>query len=198
MRQSADRSRDPLIAVARAFLEGHALRHTMRAVAALDWEATVARAENERLAPILYVALRGGAAPAPILARLRASWMAAECQQLLAGKRSVGRFGAVDLGRGAVPGPKLAWLDRDTATLTLADDERGLATGREIAGTYGKKPLVFMIDAAQAKKYSSDGPSTTVTTRSRSSPDPSIERSTERKSPVPKRRWNDRRARRPS
>ena len=81
-------------------------------------------------------------------------------QQLLAGKRSVGRFGAVDLGRGALPGPKLAWLDPDTATITLADDERGLATGREIAGTYGKKPLVFMIDAAQAKKYSPDVPFT--------------------------------------
>jgi hypothetical protein len=84
----------------------------------------------------------------------------AAVQQLLASKRAVGRFGAVDLGRGALPGPKLAWLDKDTATLTLADDERGLATGREIAGTYGKKPLVFMIDAAQAKKYSSDVPFT--------------------------------------
>ena len=63
MRQSVDRSRDPMIAVARAFLEGQPLRHAMRAVAALDWEATVARAENERLAPILYIALRGGAAP---------------------------------------------------------------------------------------------------------------------------------------
>jgi len=78
MRQSAERSRDPLIAVARAFLENQPLRHSMRAVAALDWEGTVSRAENERLAPILYVALRGGAAPAPILQRLRASWMAAE------------------------------------------------------------------------------------------------------------------------
>lgn len=84
----------------------------------------------------------------------------ASVQQLLAGKRSVGRFGAVDLGRGALPGPKLAWLDRDTATLTLADDERGLATGRELAGAYGKKPLMFVIDAAQAKKYASDVPFT--------------------------------------
>lgn len=81
-------------------------------------------------------------------------------EQLLRDKRPVGRFGAVDLGRGALPGPKLAWLDRDTATLTLADDERGLATGREIAGAYGKQPLVFMIDAEQARKYSSDVPFT--------------------------------------
>src|SRR5688572_31382454 len=73
MRQSVDRSRDPMIAVARAFLEGQPLRHAMRAVAALDWEATVARAESERLAPILYIAVRGGAAPAHILARLRAT-----------------------------------------------------------------------------------------------------------------------------
>lgn len=111
MRQSADRSRDPLIAVARALLEGHALRHTMRAVAALDWEATVARAEHERLAPILYVALRGGAAPAQILARLRASWMAAECQQLLAGKQLrdiVGAFGRAGVQTIVLNGPALA------------------------------------------------------------------------------------------
>jgi hypothetical protein len=98
MRQSADRSRDPLIAVARAFLEGHPLRHAVRAIAALDWDAMIARAENERLAPILYVALRGGAAPAAVLARLRASWMGAECQQLLAGKQLRDIIGAFDAG----------------------------------------------------------------------------------------------------
>jgi len=111
MRQSADRSRDPLIAVARAFLEGQSLRHVMRAVAALDWDATVARAENERLAPILYIALRGGAAPAPILARLRASWMAAECQHLLAGKQLrdiVGAFGSAGVQTIVLNGPALA------------------------------------------------------------------------------------------
>jgi hypothetical protein len=73
-----------LIAVARAYLEGRPLRHAMRAIAALDWDATATRAEHERLAPILYVALRGGAAPAPVLARLRSAWMAAERQHLLA------------------------------------------------------------------------------------------------------------------
>ena len=111
MRQTADRSRDPLIAVARAFLEGHPLRHAMRAVAALDWEAMVARAENERLAPILYVALRGGAAPAQVLARLRASWMAAECQQLLAGKQLrdiVGAFNDAGIQTIVLNGPALA------------------------------------------------------------------------------------------
>src|SRR5687767_1158932 len=111
MRQSVDRSRDPMIAVARAFLEGQPLRHAMRAVAALDWEATVARAENERLAPILYIALRGGAAPAHILARLRASWMAAERQQLLAGKQLrdiVGAFGEAGLQTIVLNGPALA------------------------------------------------------------------------------------------
>ena len=111
MRQSADRSRDPLIAVARAFLEGHPLRYAMRAVAALDWEATVALAESERLAPILYIALRGGAAPAHILARLRASWMAAECQQLLAGKQLrdiVGAFGGAGIQTIVLNGPALA------------------------------------------------------------------------------------------
>ena len=111
MRQSVDRSRDPMIAVARAFLEGQPLRHAMRAVAALDWQATVARAENERLAPILYIALRGGAAPAPILARLRATWMAAERQQLLAGKQLrdiVGAFGEAGIQTIVLNGPALA------------------------------------------------------------------------------------------
>ena len=111
MRQSVDRSRDPLVAVARAFLEGHPVRHATRAVAALDWDATVARAENERLAPILYVALRGGAAPAHILARLRASWMTAECQQLLAGKQLrdiVGAFGGAGIQTIVLNGPALA------------------------------------------------------------------------------------------
>jgi hypothetical protein len=76
---------DPLIAVCRAYVEGRPLGHTMHAMAPLDWDATAARAEHERLAPILYVALRDGAAPAPVLPRLRAAWMAAERQHLTAG-----------------------------------------------------------------------------------------------------------------
>lgn len=107
----ADRSRDPLVAVARAFLEGRPLRHAMRAVAALDWDATVTRAEHERLAPILYVALRGGAAPAPVLARLRSAWMAADRQHLVARtqlREVVGAFGAAGIDTIILNGPALA------------------------------------------------------------------------------------------
>lgn len=111
MREPADRSRDPLVAVGRAFLEGRPLRHAMRAVAALDWEATIARAEHERLAPILYVALRGGAAPAPVLARLRATWMAADRQHLVASaqlREIVAGFGAAGIATIILNGPALA------------------------------------------------------------------------------------------
>lgn len=107
----ADRSRDLFVAVARAFLEGRPLRYAMRAVAARDWDATVARAEHERLAPILYVALRGGAAPAPVLARLRAAWMAADRQHLVAGsqlRQLVGAFGAAGVETIVLNGPALA------------------------------------------------------------------------------------------
>lgn len=72
---------------------------------------------------------------------------------LLVDKPPVGRFGAVDLQRGAVPGPKLAWLDRETGTLTLADDERGLATGSHLAKAYGKQPLRVQLQGAEARKY---------------------------------------------
>ncbi|MCX4240899.1 hypothetical protein [Paraliomyxa miuraensis] len=72
---------------------------------------------------------------------------------LLADKPAVGRFGAVDLQRTAGPGPKLAWLDRETSTLTLADDERGLATGRHLARAYGKQPLRVQLQGAEARKY---------------------------------------------
>lgn len=72
---------------------------------------------------------------------------------MLADKPPVGRFGAVDLQRGAAPGPKLAWLDRDTATLTFADDERGLATGRHLARAYGKQPLRIQLQGEEARKY---------------------------------------------
>lgn len=87
------------------------LRHAMRAVAALDWDRTVTRAEHERLAPILYMALRGGAAPAPVLARLRAAWLAAERQHLLAGKQLreiVDAFGGAGIQTIILKGPALA------------------------------------------------------------------------------------------
>jgi hypothetical protein len=106
-----DRSPDPLIAVARAQLAGRPLRDAIRAVAALDWDATATRAEHERLAPILYVALRGGGAPAPVLARLRAAWMAAERQHLSAGpqlREIVAAFGRAGIETILLKGPLLA------------------------------------------------------------------------------------------
>lgn len=72
---------------------------------------------------------------------------------LLADKPPVGRFGAVDLQRTAGPWPKLAWLDREAATLTLADDERGLATGRQLARAYGKQPLRIQLRGEEARAY---------------------------------------------
>jgi hypothetical protein len=76
---------------------------------------------------------------------------------LLAAKPSVGAFGAVDLERPATErGPKLAWLDRASATLTLAETTEGLATGRELAGAYGKSPLFFTIEGAQLRSYVPD------------------------------------------
>lgn len=74
-------------------------------------------------------------------------------ETLLADKPPVGRFGAVDLQRGAAPGPKLAWLDREAGTLTLADDERGLATGSHLAKAYGEQPLRVQLQGAEARKY---------------------------------------------
>jgi hypothetical protein len=72
---------------------------------------------------------------------------------LLADKPPVGRFGAVDLQRGAGPGPRLAWLDREAGTLTLADDERGLVSGSELAKAYGEQPLRVQLWGAEARKY---------------------------------------------
>jgi hypothetical protein len=78
---------------------------------------------------------------------------AGQVQQLLSDKAPVGKFGAVDLGRGTAPGPKLAWFDADTTMLTLADDERGLATGRDVATALAGDPAFFATTAAQARKY---------------------------------------------
>jgi len=75
-----------------------------------------------------------------------------DVKRLLEGKPAEGKFGAVNLQRAADdPGPKLAWLDEQSATLVLADDLRGLATGSELGRKYGKQQLSFTIDAAQAK-----------------------------------------------
>lgn len=72
---------------------------------------------------------------------------------MLADKPPVGRFGAVDLQRTSGPGPKLAWLDADNATLTLADTEKGLATGSRLAKAYGKQPVRVDLQGAEARKY---------------------------------------------
>ncbi|MCH9683395.1 MAG: hypothetical protein K0V04_18305, partial [Deltaproteobacteria bacterium] len=76
-----------------------------------------------------------------------------EVTGLLADKPPVGRFGAVDLQRGEAPGPKLAFLDTKAATLTLADTERGLSTGRTLARGYGKQPLRIELQGDEARKY---------------------------------------------
>jgi len=73
---------------------------------------------------------------------------------LLSDKPPVGRFGAVDLQRGAAPGPTLAWLDREAEALTLASTERGLATGRHLARQYGKDhALRLELRGAEARTY---------------------------------------------
>ena len=83
----------------------------MRSVAALDWAATVPRAEHEGLAPILYVAVRGGGAPAPVLARLRSTWLDSERRRLLATtqlREIIAAFGRGGLSAIVVNGPALA------------------------------------------------------------------------------------------
>jgi hypothetical protein len=83
--------------------------------------------------------------------------------QMLAGKKPVGKFGAVDLGRPqGAKGPKLAYLDTKAKTLTLADDLRGLATGLELAPTYGKRPLYVKVTRAEARKWGVELPVATV------------------------------------
>lgn len=72
---------------------------------------------------------------------------------LLADKPPVGRFGAVDLQQTTGPGPKLAWLDADSGMLTLADTERGLATGASLARAYGKQAVRVDLHGAEARKY---------------------------------------------
>lgn len=72
---------------------------------------------------------------------------------LLSDKPPVGKFGAVDLQRGDVPGPKLAWLNTETRTLTMADTERGIATGPRLAKAYGKQPVRIRLEGTEARKY---------------------------------------------
>jgi len=76
----------------------------------VDWNRTVARAEEERLAPLLYVVL-GAAAPTPLRTRLRSAWLAAERQHLLASKalrEIVDAFGTAGIETILLKGPALA------------------------------------------------------------------------------------------
>ena len=96
--------------MARAFVEVRPLQDAIGSLGSLDWDATVARAEHERLAPLLYVALRD-VAPAPVLSRLRTAWMAAERQLLLAGaqlREILEAFGQVGVETIVLKGPALA------------------------------------------------------------------------------------------
>lgn len=60
-----------------------------------------------------------------------------------------GEFGAVRLSQGDARSV-FAWVDtRAPATLTFATSLSGLATGRQLAPTYGKAPLVARVDPSQ-------------------------------------------------
>ncbi|HET6582992.1 MAG TPA: hypothetical protein VFG69_06090 [Nannocystaceae bacterium] len=135
-------------------------------------ESYVGRSGDPRSLLLSLAAYRGGAFEAALVPAidLQRPWDAAtiegksivqlpierakmaQVKRLLLAKPAAGKFGAVDLQRPADQnGPKLAWLDEENATLALADDLRGLATAGELARAYGKSPLWFTIDAAQAK-----------------------------------------------
>jgi len=135
-------------------------------------ESYVGKSGDPRSVLQSFAAMRGGGIEAALVpfVDLRRPWDAAtiegssivnvpieraklaEVKRLLAGKPAEGKFGAVDLQRAPEhPGPRLAWLDEDTATLALSDDLRGLATAGELGRAYGKSPLFFTIDAVQAK-----------------------------------------------
>lgn len=65
-----------------------------------------------------------------------------------------GEFGAVKINRPqGEAGPKLAFLDKDNAMLTLADDLRGIATGPELGRKYGKQDVNITVTKAQAARY---------------------------------------------
>ena len=65
-----------------------------------------------------------------------------------------GDFGAVKIARPqGQQGPKLAFLDRKNAMLTLADDLPGIATGPELGRAYGKQAVNITVTAEQAARY---------------------------------------------
>jgi len=49
--------------------------------------------------------------------------------------------------------PQLAWIDRDTSTLTIAETLPGLVTGRELARGYASQPVWFTVDASVVQEF---------------------------------------------
>lgn len=89
------------------------------------------------------------------VAILRTQLLAA--RRMISGRPAAGDYGAVQLSPPSEvqyepPLPRLAWLDDGSATLTFAGSERGLATGRELAGAYGKSDLFVTVDGNELRK----------------------------------------------
>ena len=71
-----------------------------------------------------------------------------------AGLESVGDFGAVrlppDPNAGSEARAWLAWIDeQEGGVLTIANTERGLATARSIAASYGEQPVFFSLELSR-------------------------------------------------
>ena len=78
----------------------------------------------------------------------------AQLASMLSKYPAEGDFGAVKIPRPqGQQGPKLAFLDRDNAMLTLADDLPGIATGPELGRAYGKQAVNITVSAEQAARY---------------------------------------------
>lgn len=78
-----------------------------------------------------------------------------------------GDFGAVELPAPAIdaaqrdgrpPAARLAWLDGQTNTLVFASTLQGLATSRQLAATYGGRPVWGTLSAARAAAFIPDFP----------------------------------------
>jgi putative nucleotidyltransferase-like protein len=125
----------------------------------------VARAEQERVAPLLYAALRGGDAPPAVLARLRASWIAAQRQSLLAGdqlREIVRALGDAGIPTIVLKGPALAAAYYDDPALRPFTDldllvrrdhrARGLAVLAALGYVHGSpgRSLAYELDHAGA------------------------------------------------
>jgi hypothetical protein len=88
-------------------------------------------------------------------------------RRMVSGRPPIGDYGAVQLSPPSEvqynpPLPRLAWLDDGSATLTLAGSERGLATGRELAGAYGKHDVFLTVDGAELRNTIPELPFTRI------------------------------------